>query len=222
MNHFAPEKLAEFVRKTLPHEQHESMKQHLLSCSRCARLADLYRHIALAGAHEPSYMPPNQIVLTVKASFAIQKAAPRSVFELLFDSLAQPLPAGARNAATFGRQLLYRIGAVYIDMEVDRRSNSDHASLVGQMLDSSRPGHPMAGIPVVLLDRGRRVAHTSSNDNGEFHLEFDMKNDLKLSVSVDRQRVHLPITTASPKISNRSHGKKRKASAGVGGTLVPQ
>jgi hypothetical protein len=167
-------------------------------------------------------MPPDQIVLSVEASFAIQKAGPPSVFELLFDSLAQPLPAGARNSATFGRQLLFRIGAVYIDMELDKKANSDHASLVGQMLDSSRPGHPMAGIPVVLLDRRRRVAHTSSNDNGEFHLEFDMKNDLKLSVSVDHRRVHLPITNGSTEATTGSHGKKRKATAGAGGSSVPR
>jgi hypothetical protein len=79
----------------------------------------------------------------------------------------------------------------------------------------------MAGIPVVLLDRRRRIARTSSNDNGEFHLEFDMKNDLKLVVSVDRQRVHLPITNRT-EATTGSHAKKRKATAGAGGSLVPQ
>lgn len=164
-------------------------------------------------------MPPDQVVLTVQASIAIQKTSTNYVgeaFELLFDSSVQPLPPGARVSVVSGRQLLYRIGSVYVDMEVDKRAGSDRASLVGQMLDSSRPGYPLAGIPVALFGRRRSIARTSSNHNGEFHLEFDMKGDLKLCVSIDSGcPVHLPITYMEPKSSSPLQ-KKRKAGAGVG------
>ena len=108
--------------------------------------------------------------------------------------------AAARSTVVSARQLLYRIGTVYVDMELGRETNSDRASLLGQMLDSSRPGHPLAGVPVVLLNRGRSMASTSSNDNGEFQLEFAMKRDLKLAVEVNSDGpVYLPIVIPQPK-----------------------
>lgn len=140
-------------------------------------------------------MPSDEIVLTVSASLAIQKDAKRNTCELLFDSSAQPLPPGARTSGVSGRQLLYRIGSIYVDMEISKEANSERASVVGQMLDSSRPGHPVVGIPVTLLDRGRNVARALSNDNGEFRLVFERRKDPKLAVAVGRKNpVRLPIT----------------------------
>jgi len=159
-------------------------------------------------------MPPDQIVLTVNASFAIQKDVKNNSkpFELLFDSSAQPLPPGARTSGVSSRQLLYRIGPIYVDMEVGKDADSEQASVVGQMLDSSRPGHPVAGISVTLLDRGRSVARTSSNDNGEFRLVFEAKKDPRLSVAVGRKNpVRLPITDANlqPSLSDRGAEGRR-------------
>ena len=164
-------------------------------------------------------MPADHVVLRVKASIAIQKGVEKKratrVSELLFDSMAQPLPPGARSSVVVGRQLLYRIGSVYVDMEIDRRANSDRAALVGQMLDSARPGHPLAGVPVAVCDNGRSVARTLSNENGEFRLEFDITNHLKLLLSMDRRHpVHLPLTNTDFEAAS-SPGKKRKASAGA-------
>jgi hypothetical protein len=168
-------------------------------------------------------MSPDRIVLSVNASFAIKKRVKTNsthFLELLFDSKAQSLPPGARASGVSGRQLLYRIGTVYIDMEIDRGSNSDRASLVGQMLDSARPGHPLAGIPVTLHGRGGSVARTFSNDNGEFRLEFEIKSDLKLSLAVDRKHtVHLPLTNLELQSDAGSIGKRRKAMAGIGASL---
>jgi len=216
MKHFAPEKLAEFIRGTLASAQREAVRQHLHACVSCTQLADLYRHIAFAGAREASYAPPDGIVRTVKAYFGTQKPAVRHArklrFELLFDGLARPATAGARGSVVSARQLLYRIGTVYVDMEVGKESNSDRASLIGQMLDSSKPGHPLVGVPVALVNRGKSVATTSSNDNGEFQLEFAMKRDLKLSVAVDREEpVYLPITSVQAKTSTATRSRKQKA-----------
>ena len=164
-------------------------------------------------------MPADRIVLSVKASIAIRRQAetnPAECFELLFDSKAQALPPGARASAVRGRQLLYRIGSVYVDIQLDKNGDSDRALLVGQMLDSARPGHPMAGIPVALHERGRSIAHTVSNDNGEFHLEFIAKNDLRLCLAMDRRHpVHLPITNLEAPSGADSSSKSQDTSAGA-------
>lgn len=141
--------------------------------------------------------------------------ANKNGFELLFDTFAQSNPEGTRTSVVSARQLLFRIGAVFVDVEVDCEANSDRASLIGQMLDSSNPGRPPAGVPVTLLDRGRNIARTSSNDNGEFQFQFAMKRNLKLAVAVDRDRpVHLPIS--SPLLKSSGGSAKRTDSRSMG------
>lgn len=163
-------------------------------------------------------MSPAQVVLTVNASIAIEKdGSSRNPLEILFDSSAQPLPAGVRSSFVGDRQVLYRVGSVYVDMEFDRQDNSQRWRVVGQMLDSARPGRPLTGVPVCLIERGRNIARTLSNDNGEFRLEFDATRELKLELSIDRRHpVHLPIRVSQPQTEAKQLGKKRKASAGAG------
>ena len=111
------------------------------------------------------------------------------------------------------RQLLYRIGTVYVDMRVDAESGSQRASLVGQLLDSAHPGHPVVNAPIELLDGRKILASTTSNNNGEFQLEFGMKSDLSLSVTVDQKEkaVYLPITGAEPQEQVTSSKRRKKA-----------
>lgn len=169
-------------------------------------------------------MPADRIVLTVRASLAIQKRTNKGmgpISELLFDSFAQPLPPGARASVASSRQLLYRIGSVYVDMEIERTANSERAMLTGQMLDSARPGRPVAAVTVALHERGRNLARTLTNDNGEFRLQFEVKSDLKLQVSVDgRHPVYLPITHVDAESHATSLKKKRKANAAFGASSV--
>jgi hypothetical protein len=168
------------------------------------------------GLGSPIYMPSDQIVLSVNASFAIRKDTEYTDknFELLFDSSAQPLPPGARAAAVSSRQLLYRIGSVYIDMEVGLDAGAERALVGGQVLDSSRPGHPVAGIPVTLIDRGQNIAQTLSNDNGEFRLVFDNRSNSRLTVALGlKNPFRLPITSTH---LHEVPGKKRRANLRAG------
>ncbi len=201
MKHIAQERLAEFVRESLPQADAAAIREHLDACSECTQIVGLFRDVVRVGADEAAYEPPAGIVQIAKAYFATQQnraPQPNSAFELLFDSLAQPVAAGARATVASARQLLYRVGTVYVDMRVDSENNSDRAALVGQMLDSAHPNHPVSGVPVVLLDGRKNVASTISNNNGEFHLEFDLKSNLRLSVTVGNLApVYLPITGIS-------------------------
>ena len=147
--------------------------------------------------------------------------ADKDGYELLFDTFVHSNAEGTRTSVVSTRQLLFRIGAVFVDVAVGCEANSDRASLIGQMLDSSNPGHPPAGVPVALLDRGRNIASTSSNDNGEFQFQFAMKRNLKLAVAVDREGpVYLPISSPLLKSSGGSAGVKRTDSRSMGTALL--
>jgi len=198
MKHIAQETLAEFVRQSLSEAEAESVSGHVAECRDCSDVAALFREIVRVGARDTAYEPPEGIVRAVKAYFEVEQrraAQPKRAFELLFDSLAQPVAAGARASVASARQLLYRVGTVYVDMRVDSETNSERAALVGQMLDSAHPGHPVSGVPVILMDGRKNVASTVSNNNGEFHMDFVLKSNLRLSVTVgDASPVYLPIT----------------------------
>ena len=198
MRHIAQESLAEFVRHALAPTEAAQVEQHVAECRECADLVALFREVVEVGANEASYEPPPGTLRSAKAYFEAQQALeahPRGLFELLFDSLAQPTVAGARASVASARQLLYRVGTVYVDMRVDSEVNSERAALVGQMLDSARPGHPVAGVPVILMDGRKNVASAVSNNNGEFQIEFLIKSNLRLSVAVGNSvPVYLPIT----------------------------
>jgi anti-sigma factor RsiW len=211
MKHIAQEKLAEFVRESLPQAEATAIHEHLNECSECSQIVALFRNVVRVGGNEAAYEPPAGIVQIAKARFAAEESRipqSKTAFELLFDSLAQPVAAGARASVASARQLLYRVGTVYVDMRVDSENNSERAALVGQMLDSTQPNRPVSGVPVVLLDGRKNVASTISNTNGEFHLEFVLKSNLRLSVTVgDLAPVYLPITGISER--KRSSGSSR-------------
>jgi len=198
MKHIPLETLAEFVRQSSLPADSGLVRQHVAECRECSRVARLFGDVMRLGANEAAYEPPAGIVRAVQAYFETRREdalETRSVFELLFDSLAQPMVSGARASVASARQLLYRVGTVYVDMRVDSELNSEQAALVGQMLDSAHPGHPVAGVPVILMDGRKSIASTISNNNGEFHLEFLLKSNLRLSVKVgDTPPVYLPIT----------------------------
>lgn len=198
MKHIPQESIAEFVRQSLPLADSQRVQQHTDECSACAEIANLFREVASVGANEFLYEPPEWLIRTVKAYFETQQhrvEKPAGIVELLFDSLMQPTTAGARASVAAARQLLYRVGTVYVDMRLDSEVNSEQAALVGQMLDSAHPGQPVAGVPVVLMEGRKNVASTISNNHGEFHLEFAIKSNLRLSITVGTDSpVYLPIT----------------------------
>lgn len=144
---------------------------------------------------------PEQIAIAIRqyatkpiASNLFPGAGDKPEYELLFDSYAQPAGDGIRNSVTAARQLLFRIGAIFVDVELGRRADSNSTSLVGQLLDSSNPGRPPAGVVVALVDGGRRIAASTTNDCGEFRFEFAPRENLRLSVRFDHCKpVYLPL-----------------------------
>src|SRR6185312_5479242 len=138
----------------------ETLQMSIYShCSHRARWWTRAAALRSLGFRSAYLMSPAQVVLTVNASLAIEKDGnSHSPVEILFDSTAQPLPAGARSSFVSDRQVLYRIGSVYVDMEFERHGNSPRWRVVGQMLDSARPGRPLTGVPVSIMERGRNVA----------------------------------------------------------------
>ncbi len=192
MSHFTTEDWADFARGLASADQKTAMQMHLdKGCGKCAGVLRLWQEILVLAARESSYQPPESAVRNIKASYVLEgnrKALPRGaqIAKLIFDSFRQPLPEGIRNIGPRARQLLYRAGKFAIDLRLD--SGPDRASLVGQVMDSTRPDQGVADVPVTLFKSRTRVLKTVTNRLGEFHFELEDPNGLRVWIGVDQER----------------------------------
>lgn len=166
------------------------MRQHLADgCRKCQQISTLWAEVARAGAREPNYNPPGHVLRAAKGQFGINRVLPWTAgivraARMVFDSLAGPLPAGVRAAATGPRQLIYQVGEYFLDVKLDHETGSRRLNLIGQIRDSQDPAKRMADSPVILLRGQDRLAQTTTNVFGEFRLEFDRKDNLWLAIGI--------------------------------------
>ncbi len=113
---------------------------------------------------------------------------------MLFDSFSRPLLAGVRSSAAIARQVVYEAEGLTVDLRFDRLVPSGKVSAVGQILDSRVPRERMTGAAVVVwTEDGQLVATATANSYGEFQLEFEARDDLRLTARVGGRRVRMPL-----------------------------
>jgi hypothetical protein len=147
--------------------------------------------------------PPEQVVRRAEAIFESRrpvdlKALTTTSARLVYDSLRDPLPVGAR-AQGRPHQALYETDEYSIHIQLDRdRPGREHAVprlvVVGQIVDRSSPGRRLEDVPV-LLKSGRQVTATAvTNGLGEFHIECLPEAALRLEIPVgDGSVIELPL-----------------------------
>lgn len=197
--HFSEEAWLDFARGQAAQAK-GAMERHLAApCLRCAESLRLWRAVVDHAATLPADLPPEGTVRAVKARFAALRPAPAPsrvarAAALVFDSLRQPALAGVRSAGTAGRQLLYRFGPYLVRISLEKAPGADHFVLVGQVLDESTPGRRLADVPVLAFRGQQPVERTLTNDMGEFVMEPEAADDLRLSVGVpDAAPLSLPL-----------------------------
>jgi hypothetical protein len=195
MNHFSEQSWADEVRGFQPAQ---GMAAHLAAgCSVCKAAFGFWRRMHLMAAEEVSFAPAKDLVRLVKLQFAGGATAEKwSLANLLFDSISQPLVAGLRGSAAAARQMVYEAEGLTVDLRLDRVVPSRKVSVVGQILENRVPPEPLFGAPVVLwTEEGLLIATTEANSYGEFQLEFEPQDRLRLTARVGRRRVQIPLVT---------------------------
>lgn len=170
-----------------------AMQQHIDSgCSKCADTLRTWQGVLSIAAGESLLAPPADAVHVVKSQFAALRPTASSGVRLVFDSLLQPLTAGTRGSIA-ARQFLYETDEYYIDLRLEPRAE-DRASLVGQVLNRFGADRAVHSMPIRLQDGKLPVTHTSTNELGEFQLEFAPGNSLSISISRDESNeIILPL-----------------------------
>lgn len=196
--HFSEQAVVDFVRG-VDARKHVELESHLASgCPQCTADVRALKLVQSVGAQESRYAPPSDVVRMIKLEFEAQKS--ESPATLVFDSLAQPALAGVRSAGTAAaRQMVYEAEGLMVDLRFDRPSRSKCISLIGQVLDQKAPGASLANASVMLwTDNGLVLAETRTNGLGEFQLEFEAQNRLRLSIqAVAGTLIRIPLADLS-------------------------
>jgi hypothetical protein len=160
-----------------------AMRQHIEGgCQKCSDTLRIWQSVSSIAEKDGAFAPPDDTVRVVKSQFAAVLPAATGGVRLVFDSMLQPLTAGTRGSVA-ARQFLYETDEYYIDLRLEPRAQADSACLIGQVLNRAGADRSAPGLAVRLQDGTRPIAHTSTNEFGEFQLELAAGNSLNLSIS---------------------------------------
>lgn len=216
MGHVDIERLADFVRGLGRRQDRAAIERHIAECDHCAEADRVLRSVAVFAAADTRYEPPPHVLRRTRALLAIERPRlierlPAIVARLVFDSFAQPLPAGVRGTAGLSRQTVYEAGDYAVDVTVEHGRESLIATLVGQVV-SREPKRPVAAVPVLLTAGRTVIARTVSDVFGEFLLEYAPRSDLRLQVAVDDGRRRIDIDVSDGKRRRRAPARRRTRS----------
>jgi len=191
VRHFSDERWADLARNLVPAKEKAVMEQHLnTGCEKCTAAFRTWQNVCSVAQGEVEFTPPADAIRLAKSRFV--PAASRDV-RLVFDSMLQPATAGIRGALT-ARQFLYETDDYYIDLRFEPRAETERACLVGQLLRRSGPDRVAQGVAIRLQDGKSAVAQTSTNEFGEFLLEFEAANSMSVSIGHDEMNeIILPL-----------------------------
>jgi hypothetical protein len=191
--------MVDFVRGIGAPEINRDIRAHLAKgCSKCQTALDAWSRVRRLATEEGAYVPPENLVRMVKLGLA-SKPAPQprkwTLANLVFDSLMQPLPMGVRSAALTAWQVVYEAEGLTVDLRFGQRAQTKAVHLVGQVFDKQAVRVLQSNASVELrTEQDQLVATTAVNAMGEFHLEFEQKGHLWLSVkAAGRNIVRIPL-----------------------------
>jgi hypothetical protein len=203
MAHFSEQAWVDFVRG-IDNSERRAMEAHLASCcDQCAAERDLWEAIQAVTLRDWNYMPPEGAVRMVKLEFtaqSVEKEKQGVVANLVFDNFAKPALAGVRSSVAAARQMVFEAEEFAVDLRFDSTAPSERILLTGQVLDKRVPRSTLQDAVVILwTDRGLAIAEARANAFGEFSLEFQKQNKLRLSIEVAGQtHIRIPLANLSP------------------------
>jgi len=185
VKHFSEEAWSDFARNVVAEGTRVEMQQHIDSgCQKCAATAKTWQNLFAITQAEAAFMPPLDTVRIVNSQFApLLPASPG--FRLTFDSNLQPVTAGIRGSVA-ATQFLFESDDYFIDLRIEPRRPKDQGCLVGQVLKRTGRERRIHGLPVRLNNGEAILAHTSTNELGEFQLDFSGAEQLYLVIGQDK------------------------------------
>ena len=214
MEHFSEPAWADFVRG-FRNSDCEEMGAHLAgNCVECARIHDTWMLVYSVAQQESLYAPPESLARMAKLEFASRQqaeAAPAIFAALTFDTFARPTLAGVRSAASCARQMLYEAEGLAVDLRFDLAPNRRLVNVTGQVLDKQQPRAPLESVLVLVwTPKGLPITETRANAFGEFNLQLEPQNNLRLSIhAVGRKPVSISLANLGPESQSDEFDSQR-------------
>lgn len=206
MRHYEVGEWADYTRNLLSRDDRAEMEQHIAGgCAECAATLAFLQKVSETASAEHIYESASS-ALSAAARRAFVKPQPSAsgleriasalqtlVARLTYDSALDLQPAGARSSRAAGRQMLYEAGDFSLDLRVDRERDSMQVTLVGQIASQKDAKSQLANLPVELVSGKKIIAQTTSNEFGEFSLEYVPRRNMWLSVPMTSAGIRLEV-----------------------------
>jgi hypothetical protein len=211
--HFDDDAWQNFVRGILAASKKQAMQSHLdRGCAECQRSYESWRRFVETTSPEGSVATADSADAFAKTVFALMRRIPfRAGLALLaepvFDSFQDPAPVGIRGAADAPRQLVYEAGGYLIDLQLEQQTGGGGA-LTGQVVHAWTEG-ATRGAGIVLLRDDSVVGQTVANSIGEFQLDCQYWNNLKICLGIaDGTFIEVKLPQAGPEPSVAGSAKE--------------
>jgi anti-sigma factor RsiW len=198
-NHFSLEEWADYGRGRSSAEDRARMEQHLQKgCPACSRTLALWTGVLETASREDTFEPPKDVLRCAKALYSAFPAARSQGLSLRIAQLAgfgQPAMEGVRAAGAPGTHFLFRHNDLMLDMRIESKPASNAVSVRGQVVDASQLNVRLDNRAVSVLRQADALARTTTNEYGEFSLEFKPEEDLVLIIELENKSYlvsHLP------------------------------
>jgi len=203
MKHFPLVDWVDYSRGVVGAPARAAMEQHVRDgCNHCASMLASIQALAADLHADEAFEPPAHVLRLARAVFRRPEVVtlPRVLARLLHDTVLGPLPVGVRGRGGRTRQVLYRAGATFVDLRLERRPGRPEVVLAGQVLGQQAAGG--ASQPWVVLTSGGDVVETKPcNDYGEFLLEYIPAGQMRLHIPVEdgTRRIEIALNRLTPR-----------------------
>jgi hypothetical protein len=209
-NHFTDESWLDYVRGLSPVPKATAIQQHLeKGCTACHQSFQLWRTVTETAKSEVPHEVPEHLVVASQAAYVawsrrhLLPSHARIALRIL-DSWLTPLPAGVRSDSPSPRRILERAGQWLVDLRFEPAAGK-RMFLMGQVARSGKHHDPPVNWPILLMSPDTLLTETSANEFGEFQLQFDRANGLRIYIDVPRQR---PIGILLPDLDTPSEARE--------------
>lgn len=195
MTHYSLEEWADFARVRASGETVALMQSHLdQGCAACSEVLKMWRSVLQVAGREAGFEAPASGVRCAKTMFHLARperveSLPIRLARLVFSSFAEPLREGVRSSEASACHLLFEEGNWLLDLHVKPQAERHVVSLAGQILEREQSEPAYSGNTVAVMREKDELARTTTNEFGEFQLEFRPGGDLLLTVILEGKSV---------------------------------
>jgi hypothetical protein len=206
MSHFSAIEWVDYARGLISRDKANLMQAATQTCDECKASFTFWGHIYKLLSREREYEPSGPVLQAVKDAFPDEKpfgwmTKLTDFATVVFDSFLQPGLVGVRSSGRSSRQITVESGAFVVDLQLESGTVQHQCSLTGQILGGGHSAAQIGGAEVVLLSPDRVLQKTKANELGEFWLDFNCGENLRLFIDIKGERgvgILLPMVEDSP------------------------